>query len=121
MTIIPLKSYMRTYRKRTGLTHEEVAFLCGAMYGTSVARHERASRLPMLKTALMYELILGASVRQLYDGVYHVAREAVRARASGLLASLQRKPQTPKREQKLAALRRLLDELAEEHPTTSGA
>jgi len=111
MTIAPLSTYIRMYRKRTGFTHDEIAFLCGAMCGSSIARHESGERLPVLKTALMYEFILKASVRDLYEGVFHDVCGAVRARAKGLCASLERKPKSPERDHKIAVLRALLDEI----------
>src|SRR5258708_7698857 len=111
MTIVPLDNYLRMYRKRTGLTHEEIAFLRGAMCGTSVSRHEKGDRLPVLKTALMYEFILQAAVCDLYAGVFYDARAAVRARAQGLCASLERKARTAERDHKIGVLRALLEEI----------
>lgn len=109
--MVPLSTYIRMYRKRTGFTHDEVAFLCGAMCGSSISRHESGERLPVLRTALMYEFILNASVRELYEGVFHEIRGAVRARAQGLCASLERKPRNAERDHKIAVLRALLDEM----------
>jgi DNA-binding XRE family transcriptional regulator len=116
MTIVPLNTYLRMYRKRAGFTHEELAFLCGAMCGSSVARHEQGSQLPVLRTALMYEFILQGSVRELYAGLFHDARRAVCVRARGLCASLERKPQSADRDHKIAMLRQLLTEGAEVIP-----
>src|SRR5260221_11440325 len=95
MTIVPLTTYLKMYRKRTGLTHEEVAFLLGSMSGTSVSRHELAQRLPILKTALRYEPIFGPAVRDLYEGLFLETKEMVRRRARGLCASLERRKKTP--------------------------
>jgi len=106
----PLSTYLRTYRKRAGLSQEDVAFLLGAMCGTSVSRHERGNRMPMLQTALMYEFVLGATVRQIYEGTFAQARIDVRKRARGLCASLARKPKTAMRDKKIALLTRLISE-----------
>ena len=106
----PLATYLRTHRKRAGLSQEDVAFLLGAMCGTSVSRHERGNRMPMLQTALMYEFVLGATVRQLYEGVFAQARFDVKKRARGLHASLARKPKTAMRDKKIALLARLISE-----------
>ena len=109
MTIVPLKTYLRTHRKRTGFTHDEVAFLLGGMCGANVARHEKAKRLPALRTVLMYEFIFDVTVRELYEGVFHEMRIRVRGRARGLLSSLSKSPQSALRDQKMETLRRLLD------------
>lgn len=113
MTLVPLTTYLRMFRKRTGFTHEEVAFLCGGMCGSSISRHERGKQLPMLKTALMYEFILQTSVRDLYVGLFHDARASVRERAGGLCASLGRRRKTASRDHKIAVLRALLEEAAD--------
>jgi DNA-binding XRE family transcriptional regulator len=98
------------YRKRTGFTHDELAFLLGAMRGTSVWRHESCGSLPKLRTALMYEAIFGAAVRELYEGLFVEAQEAVHIRAQGMLAYFQKKPRTPKTERKICVLMAIVDE-----------
>jgi transcriptional regulator with XRE-family HTH domain len=35
-----LENYLRTYRKRSGLSQDEVAFLSGCQTGTKVSRYE---------------------------------------------------------------------------------
>src|SRR5260221_7564719 len=110
MTIVPLTTYLKMYRKRTGLTHEEVGFLLGSMSGTSVSRHELAQRLPILKTALRYEAIFGAAVRDLYEGLFLETKEMVRQQAHGLCASLERRQKTPYVMRKIADLRTIIGE-----------
>ena len=113
MKIPTLETYLRMHRLRCGLTHDEVAFLCGGMSGAGVSRHEHGTRLPTLRTALMYEFILGATVRDLFEGVFDGVRLAVQARARGLLFNAERKPPSLKREHKVAVLRALLNQIAE--------
>jgi DNA-binding XRE family transcriptional regulator len=116
MTFVPLTTYLRMYRKRAGLTQEEIAFLCGAMSGTSFTRHESAERLPVLRTALMYELIFRVPVRDIYEGVVDEARHVVRARAAALCASLERKPKTRARDHKIAHLKGVIEDLTDARP-----
>jgi DNA-binding XRE family transcriptional regulator len=110
MTIVPLTTYLKMYRKRTGFTHDEVAFLLGSMCGTSVSRHERATRLPVLKTALMYEAIFGAAVREIYEGVFVEVQGSVRRRARGLCASLEKRKNTPGLKRKISLLKTIIGE-----------
>src|SRR4051812_41167830 len=98
MTIVPLQTYLRTHRKRTGFTHDEVAFLIGGMCGTNVSRHESAKRFPALRTVLMYEFIFDATVRELYEGLFCEMQGRVQTRARGLLASLGKTPQSALRD-----------------------
>ena len=41
-----LENYLRTYRKKSGLTQREVAFLLGCQNGAQVSRYEKRRRLP---------------------------------------------------------------------------
>src|SRR5437879_2031593 len=54
-----LENYLRTYRKRSGLTQREVAFLVGCRNGAQVSRYEKRRRLPPLRTALACEAAFG--------------------------------------------------------------
>jgi len=64
-----LENYLRTYRKKAGLSQRDVAVLLGAEDSAQVSRYEKRRRLPSLETALAYEVILGASVSELFAGV----------------------------------------------------
>ena len=79
-----LPSYVRTHRKRLGLSQDEVAFLLGAASGTKVSRYESFTRTPGLETALAYEVITGRSVREIFAGLYERIEKDVAARARKL-------------------------------------
>lgn len=79
-----LPNYLRTHRKRTGFSQEELAFLLGCQNASKVSRYERFARLPTLKTALAYEAIFGASIRELFAGIYEEIEQEVRKRAETL-------------------------------------
>lgn len=114
MTRKPLLTYLRTYRRRTGLSQEEIAFLLGGFTGATVSRHETATRMPVLQNALMYELVFAVPVKDLYAGIYEAVRAVVLSRAKSLRNSLARQPRTTLRDRKIAAL----DELIRSHDTT---
>lgn len=65
-----LQNYLRMYRKRAGLSQDEVAFLLGVKSGAKVSRYERRRRVPPLETALAYEAIFRIPVRELFLGTY---------------------------------------------------
>lgn len=85
-----LPHYLRTYRRRIGLSQDEVAFLLGGQAGTTVSRHERLSRAPSLRTLLAYEVILGAPFRDLFAGTYRTIERRTRERARRLAAKMSR-------------------------------
>ena len=100
-------TYLETYRLRTGFSRAELAFLLGAMDGKTVTRHERGTRLPKLRTALGYGLILEASIDQLYEGLVIEVHGDVRARARGLCRQLGKQPKSTKNDRKIELLKRL--------------
>jgi transcriptional regulator with XRE-family HTH domain len=79
-----ISNYLRTIRMRSGLSQEEVAFLLGVTSGSEVSRHEMFRRIPTLKTALSYEIILGMPVRELFAGEYEKVEAEIKARAAEL-------------------------------------
>jgi transcriptional regulator with XRE-family HTH domain len=100
-----LRNYLRTYRRRSGLTQSEVAFLLGCKDGTIVSRYERGAREPRVKTLLTFEVVLATTSRNLFAGIYQKA-EAKVARRAKLLARRLRKTTLDRRTlRKLAALR----------------
>ena len=79
-----LPNYLRTYRKRSALSQEEVAFLLGTKglnKGTKVSRDEHYARTPTLEDALAYEVIYGRPVRELFAGLYEGVESEVIAHA----------------------------------------
>jgi transcriptional regulator with XRE-family HTH domain len=107
-----LHNYLRTYRKRMGLSQDEVAFLLGVQSGTKVSRHERNVREPGLETALAYEVVLGAPVRELFAGVFEKVEAITLRRARVLARKLSAATRTPLTTRKLELLRSI---------TTSGS
>lgn len=76
-----LSNYLRTFRKRSYLSQDEVAFLLGCKNGSKVSRYERFSREPSLETALRYEAIFGIPTRELFAGIFQKIEKEVFKRA----------------------------------------
>lgn len=88
MSKASLPTYLRTYRKRAGLSQREVAFLIGTVSSTTVSRHESARRAPSLADALFYEALFGVPASALFPRMYEHARSRLEARAIALLGRL---------------------------------
>ena len=84
-----LENYLRTYRKRSGLTQREVAFLVGCRNGAQVSRYEKRRRLPPLRTALACEAAFGVPVSVLFAGLREVAGQVVGERLAALKSKLE--------------------------------
>jgi transcriptional regulator with XRE-family HTH domain len=80
-----LHNYLRTYRKRTGLSQGEVAFLLGCYHGAKVSRYERHARQPGLETVFAYEVLFGVPARELFGGVFEKV-EAITLKRARVLA-----------------------------------
>ena len=83
-----LKNYLRTYRKKAGLSQEEMAYLLGGQSGTKVSRYERFARLPPLKTVLAYAVIFDVPVRDLFAGMAQQVERPIAKRAQQLIQEL---------------------------------
>jgi len=112
MTFIPLQNYLRTYRRRSFLSQDEVAFLLGAKTGTRVTRHEGSGRIPKMETALGYEVLFGVPLRELFASEAHKVETIIRQRLPELIRQVAERGES---EQKLAFLRSLSDRLAKYH------
>src|SRR2546426_6173483 len=95
MTSHKLPNYLRAYRKRSGLSQSEVAYLLGCKNGNQVSRYERRTHMPPLHTALAFQAALDTPLSELYAGTYESAANQVRRRAQTLAVELQTR--TPKR------------------------
>ena len=99
-----LPNYLRTFRKRTGLSQDEVAFLLGCQSGAKVSRYERLSRKPNLETALAYEVLFGAAGRDLFAGIFQKVEERTKKRAQLLTGKLAEERQDRMTAAKIKAL-----------------
>lgn len=81
-------NYLRTYRKRTGLTQDELALLLGCKSGTKVSRYERLIREPNLETAFACQAIFGVPAHELFPGIYQNVEHIIKKRAELLKEKL---------------------------------
>ena len=106
-----LDNYLRAYRKRSGLSQDEVAYLLGSSSGTKVSRFERYARRPSLDVALSYEAIFrvfGIPARELFAGRYQRVERSIMTRAARLQARVETGPKaSPRKLATLSAIRKI--------------
>lgn len=100
----PKHNYVRTYRRRLGLSQDDVAYLLDAGLGTTVSRHESGARIPTLETALAYEAILATPLHEIFADQFQKIQGEVRIRSKELLKAISDKATTPLLSQKLETL-----------------
>ena len=88
MATLRLQNYLRSHRRKSGLTQQEVAFLLGCRTGDPISRYEKRRRLPPLETALACEAIFGVPVSELFAGVHEARVKEIRRRMAELRSSL---------------------------------
>jgi DNA-binding XRE family transcriptional regulator len=107
MANIKLNNYLRTHRRRFGLSQSEMAFLLGSTRKARVSEYECLEVLPSLKTALAYEFIFGVPVSELFPGVFQQVEKETAKRARSLMEKLENnksKRMTPRKTDFLRAV-----------------
>jgi transcriptional regulator with XRE-family HTH domain len=103
MTFQKLDNYLRAYRKRSGLSQAEIAYLVGCKSRAQISQFERRNGMPPLDTALALQVALHVPVSELYAGRYDSISKDVRKRAESLAYELRAK--RPKRGKNFIAYR----------------
>ena len=91
MSTHKLENYLRAYRKRSGLTQREVAFLLGCENGAQVSRYEKRRRVPPLRMALACEAVFGVPAAELFGGMREGVGKVIGKRLMELRSRLQAK------------------------------
>jgi len=76
-----LQNYLRTFRKRSYLSQDEVAYLLGCKNGSKISRYERFSREPNFRTAMAYAALFNRPLSELFAGSFQKVQQEVSRRA----------------------------------------
>src|SRR5215471_14281398 len=103
-----ISSYLRAYRRRSGLTQAEVCFLLGAGSDAQMSRYERLTRRPGLHTTFGLQVIFGLATRDILPREFLAVEQKVIARAHLLSRRLERETNTALTRRKLQFLSTLI-------------
>lgn len=84
----PAASYLRTYRKKSGLSQRDLAEVLGLISEWRISEHERSITIPRLLTAISYEIVFNVPLSELFPGIYGAIRENIECRLGELEARL---------------------------------
>ena len=84
----PLFNYVRTFRLRSALSEEDLAFLLNQKAQSAISQFEAGDRVPGLESTLGLEVLFRQTPRQLFPGYYEWVQEEVMRRACELLDRL---------------------------------
>src|SRR5229473_144274 len=82
-------NYLRTHRKRAGMSQRELGLLIGYQHEGQVSRHERSKTVPPLLTALAYEIIFRVPVSAIFTGFHSSVTQMVEDGLSAFEQKLQ--------------------------------
>ena len=103
-------NHIRHYRKKSGLSQQELGRILGYTNDGAVSRHEQSVTLPPLLTAIAYEAIFNVPIAKLFPGLQLSVEQAVRQRILELESELQEKLPKTKRTRLVAQKLAWLDE-----------
>lgn len=104
-------SLLRSWRRRTGLTQDDVAFLIGVRVASQVSRHESGERVPELRAVFGYKVVFGAGAQELLPRLYLDVAQQVADRAQKLLTELAENGEGQRSACRADHLRRLIDRI----------
>ena len=104
-----LAHYLRSHRKRLGLSQDELAWLMGCASGSKVSKYERFFCEPSLKAVLAYEIVFRVPARQLFAGIFEAVQMVTTRRARALIKQFERSRNGARATAKLAALRSIVE------------
>jgi transcriptional regulator with XRE-family HTH domain len=116
MAYSKLPNYLKRFRKRTGLSQDDVGFLMGAHTGAKICRYERFVREPTLHNALAFAALFRRPMRELFDGLYRQVDKRVSARTRTLARKLARSKPSRRTARKLETLQAIIDERSSKPP-----
>ncbi len=99
-----LDNYLKTHRKRAGLTQDEVAFLLGYKNGTKISRLEKSICQPDFRTALALQVFFGTPANEIFPGIFSKVETEVSNRARLLSRKLCKTQHNPVVDYKLKVL-----------------
>ena len=97
------------YRKRRGLSQDELAFLVGLESGPAVSRHEQNRHVVPVSIAFGYAMVFEMPVDELFTGLRQESHFGLRARAGRLLRRVRKEQPGLLRTRKLELLSALVE------------
>ena len=85
------RNYVRTYRKRAGLTQRDIAFLLSGKHVSTAHRWEQGRQLPSLAALLALEVVLDSRAQDLFNDLAADVKRIIKQRGEHLLKRCRQK------------------------------
>lgn len=84
-----IANYLRSHRRKSGLSQKELAQIVGYITAAPVSEHERSVAIPALLIALGYEVIFRVPISELFPGLYQTVEANIEEQLSNIEIDLQ--------------------------------
>ncbi len=102
-----MQNSLRTFRKKTELTLEDISQLLGMPYGSALSRCERGQKKPDLEILFAYHILFSASFEELFPEETERIKRKIAKNTRCLLKTLEGLEKTRKNQAKIDFLRSL--------------
>src|SRR4051794_33531340 len=82
-------NYLRTHRRKAGLSQRELGAILGYKRQGQVSRHERSKTVPPLLSAIGYAVVFGTPIHGLFPGLHTTVADAVAGNLAAFESDLQ--------------------------------
>jgi DNA-binding XRE family transcriptional regulator len=89
MTITEVANYLRSHRRKSGLSQRELANIVGYVTQAPVSEHERSVTIPALLIALSYEVVFRVPLSELFPALYGTVEANIEEQLSMIESKLQ--------------------------------
>jgi DNA-binding XRE family transcriptional regulator len=89
MTPEQIANYLRSHRRKSGLSQRELGQIVGFITGFPVSRHERSATIPALLIALSYGAVFRVPISDLFPGLYITVDASIEEQLANLEEELQ--------------------------------
>lgn len=104
-----MRNLLRTYRKKTELSIEDVSRLLNMQDSSTLSRCERGCRKPNLEIMFTYHILFAVSIEKLFEEEMKYTLKKIDKNINPLIENLQKQDMTKKVEARLSFLRSLKD------------
>jgi len=100
-----MKNSLRTYRKRSELTIEDVAQLMGIKESSTLSRCERNRRNPCYKVVFVYHLLFDVPIEKIFDDEVKIIFNELIKNIDPLIEELKKQGETKRNNERIAFLK----------------
>jgi hypothetical protein len=76
----PIASYLRSHRRKSGFSLDELAQILGSVSAAQISRHERSLSVPGLLVTLGYEAFFEVPISEPFPGLYGTINAGIEER-----------------------------------------